>query len=100
MSVGIRLGATGLICRPLRWLRNSNATRHTEPLWVVVERPAKRAAGDFELWRPEQIRPGHLEARAIEADQASECASNGRTASRSFYAHAVIVRRLRCPRKT
>jgi hypothetical protein len=31
MSIGIRLGATGLMCRPLRWLRNSNATRHTEP---------------------------------------------------------------------
>jgi hypothetical protein len=38
---------------------------------VVIERPAKRTAGDSELWQPEQIHPGHLEARAIEADQAS-----------------------------
>ena len=67
---------------------------------MVVGRPAKRTAGDFELWRPEQIHPGHLEARAIEVDQASGCASSGRTASRSFCAHAVIARRLRYPRKT
>ena len=45
---------------------------------MVVERPAKRTSGDSELWRPEQIHPGHLEARAIEADQASGYASSGR----------------------
>jgi hypothetical protein len=44
----------------------------------VIERPAKRTAGDSELWQPEQIHPGHLEARAIEVDQASGCASGGR----------------------
>src|SRR5439155_15755986 len=38
----------------------------------------KRTSGDSELWRPEQIHPGHLEARAIEADQASGYASSGR----------------------
>ena len=28
----------------------------------MVEQPAKRTAGDSELWQPEQIHPGHPEA--------------------------------------
>ena len=68
--------------------------------WVVAERPAMRTDGDSERCQRGQIRPGHLEARAIVAGQASGCASSGRTASRSFCVHVVIARRLRCPRKT
>src|SRR5436190_17329393 len=74
------------------------STPCTEPDMAVVGRPALRAAADSGQWRRERIHPGRLGGRAAEADQASGCALNARTASRSSSAHIVIARNPRCLR--
>ena len=66
----------------------------------VVERPATRPAAGSEQWQQEQTHPGHLVGHAAEADRASGCASNVRTASRSSCAHAATARSHRCQRTT
>src|ERR1700722_1903621 len=44
--------------------------RRTKPGRVAVARPALRVAAGSERWRPEQIHPGHLVGRAVEAVRA------------------------------
>src|ERR1700710_2069235 len=68
-----------------RALRNSNATRYTEPVSVAAGRPAMRAVANSEQWRLEQTRPGHLVDHVVEVDRASGCALSAQTASRSSW---------------
>ena len=56
---------------------------------MADERPATRAAAGSGRWQQKQTRPGRLLVPAVEADQASGCAPDVRTASRSSCAHAV-----------
>jgi hypothetical protein len=62
--------ATGFDPPALTLLRNSNATRCTEPERVVDERPAMRAAAGSERWQQEQTRLGRLVVHAVEAGRA------------------------------
>src|SRR6476659_1732963 len=91
VDLAISLGATGFGPRPRRSLRNSYATQYTEPERVAVAQPARRAVAGSEQWRPEQIRPEHLVDHAVEADRASGCASDVRTASRSSSARVATA---------
>src|SRR5271154_4711222 len=50
---------------------------------AAAGQPAMRAAASSGRWQQEQTRPGRLAGLAVEADRASGCASNVRTASRS-----------------
>jgi hypothetical protein len=68
------LGRRGLVPRSRRSLRNFYATQYREPEWVVVERPAMRAAAGSGQWRPERTHPGRLVDRVVEAGRASGCA--------------------------
>src|SRR6478609_948212 len=96
----ISLRTTGLIRRPRRSLRNSNATRCRGPQRVAAERPATRAAACSGRWQQEQTRPERLVVHAVEADRASGYVSNVQTASRSSCAHVVTSQSLRCQQTT
>ena len=70
----ISLGAAGYDPPALTLFTQLHATRCTEPEWVVVERPAMRAAAGSVQWQPERTHPGRLVDRAVEAGRASGCA--------------------------
>src|SRR6185436_8108324 len=66
----ISLGAAGYDPPALTLFTQLHATRCTEPEWVVVERPAMRAAAGSVQWQPERTHPGRLVDRAVEAGRA------------------------------
>ena len=99
-SLGLSLRAAALTRWPGRCLRNSDATRYTEPGRVADERLAMRAVASSERWQPEQTHAGRLVGHAVEVDRASRCASSVRTASRSSCAPVATAQSPRCKRTT
>src|SRR6516165_9802570 len=73
-----------------RGLAIGDKARCLKLLWTKpVAGSAWPACGGFGRWRQGGIRRAHRLARAVAADQASEYASNARTASRSSFVRAV-----------